>query len=152
MLTEPLDLVDDSSEILQAASGAQTIPSRPATRGRTAAARPVSARVMPVAAPQGDPVMATLLILSAIFMFVGGFLAINLIVEKDGKTSAPITDFLSGLRPPDFADRDENKQFSDSEIKEHIGWRKKYREGDPPPIDSLVQEELDNAGDGEAME
>lgn len=150
MLTEPLDLVDDSSEILQAASGAQTIPSRPATRGRTAAARPVSARVMPVAtAPQGDPVMATFLILTAIVMLVGGFLAINLIVERDGQTSAPITDFLTGLRPPDFADDDTNKQFSDSEIMNHKSWRKKYREGDPPKIDALVQEELDNAGEDE---
>ncbi|MEK7487690.1 MAG: hypothetical protein AABZ60_25450 [Planctomycetota bacterium] len=120
MTTEPLELLESSDEVASVQRSSGTVPAASAPRS---APRPM------VAAPkQSHPLMAALLVFSAIISIYSGFLVYGLILESDNDMTGGVTDtavqYFGAI--PDFATKNPT-QPKDNEKQDHIKWRKGRR-------------------------
>lgn len=121
MTTEPLELLESSDEVASVQRSSGTVPAASAPR--------VAPRAPMVAAPkQSHPIMAALLVFSAIISIYSGFLVYGLILESDNDITGGVTDaavqYFGAI--PDFATKNPT-QPKEPEKLDHIKWRKTRR-------------------------
>lgn len=120
MTTEPLELLESSDEVASVQRSSGTVPAASAPR--------VAPRPMVAAPKQSHPVMAALLVFSAIISLYSGFLVYGLILESDTDMTGGVTDaavqYFGAI--PDFATKNPT-QPKDSEKIDHVKWRKTRR-------------------------
>jgi hypothetical protein len=117
MTTEPLELLESSDEVASVQRSSGTVP---------AAAPRMAPRPMVAAPKQSHPIMAAVLVFTALISLYTGFLVYGLILESDNDITGGWTDVVSPMALPDFATKNPANP-TDQEKATHVKWRKSKR-------------------------